>query len=117
MKVTTERIYHTKSTTFSRFLCPVCSCTWLMDSLKNITCIYCPRCGTKMVDKENFGKIVIREIGQMSTRTLNALSYAGFQYLDDTAKFSDDDLLKIKNMGKKSIMEIRQLYSELCETS
>ena len=41
-----------------------------------------------------------------SIRTFNALKRAGFNYISDILKVSDEDLLKVRNLGRKSFEEI-----------
>ncbi len=44
---------------------------------------------------------------ELSGRTLRALESVGIRSLEDLEKFSDEDLLKIKNFGRISLREVR----------
>ncbi len=56
-------------------------------------------------------EIVLEEL-RFPTRTINALKKAGIKTLGDLAAKSEDDLLKIRNLGEKSIREILALLEE-----
>jgi len=49
---------------------------------------------------------------RLPTRTINALKKAKVKTLDDLAKLTDEDLLKVRNLGEKSIKEIAKLLKK-----
>lgn len=55
---------------------------------------------TKLVDME------------LSVRALNCLKAAEIDTLGDLVKFQEDDLMKFRNFGKKSLTEIKELIEE-----
>ena len=75
-------------------------------------------------DKERsseFRKDMVASIddANFSVRTTMCLMNAGFKYLEEIVDLPDSRLLKYKNMGRKSVKEIRQKlneYKQLKET-
>ncbi len=55
--------------------------------------------------------VVLEEL-HLPTRTINALRKAGIKTLGDLADRSEDDLLRIRNLGEKSIREIFALLEK-----
>ncbi|MDQ5981877.1 MAG: DNA-directed polymerase subunit alpha [Patescibacteria group bacterium] len=53
-------------------------------------------------------EVALEEL-HLATRTINALKKAGIKTLGDLADRSEDDLLRIRNLGEKSIKEIIEL--------
>jgi len=49
---------------------------------------------------------------QLTVRTANCLSNAGIIYVHQLTQKSKTDLLKIKNMGRKSLNELREILEE-----
>ena len=62
------------------------------------------------------GKIHRLEDCELSVRTANCLENAGFDYLEDLYIYiqseGEAELLKIKNFGRKSLNEIKDLFQE-----
>jgi DNA-directed RNA polymerase subunit alpha len=56
-------------------------------------------------------EVVLEEL-HLPTRTINALRKAGIKTLGDLADRSEDDLLRIRNLGEKSIREIIALLEK-----
>ena len=56
-------------------------------------------------------EIVLEEL-RLPTRTVNALRKAGIKTLGDLADRSEDDLLRVRNLGEKSIREIISLLEK-----
>ena len=56
-------------------------------------------------------EVVLEEL-HLPTRTVNALRKAGIKTLGDLADRSEDDLLRIRNLGEKSIREIIALLEK-----
>ena len=50
---------------------------------------------------------------EFSIRSYNCLKRAGIQNVGDLIKLSEDDMLKIKNLGRKSLDEIKEKLAEL----
>jgi DNA-directed RNA polymerase subunit alpha len=48
----------------------------------------------------------------LPTRTINALKKHGVETLNQLAKLSDDELADVKNLGEKSIKEIRKILKK-----
>tara|TARA_R110002020_G_C15978563_1_gene748244 strand:+ start:24 stop:683 length:660 start_codon:yes stop_codon:yes gene_type:complete len=61
--------------------------------------------------KENYRFTI--EDAEFSVRTHNCLTQAGFKHLEALVHMTDRDLLKYKNMGLKSIREIRKKLVDL----
>lgn len=61
--------------------------------------------------KEKKEDVVIEEL-PLPTRTVNALKKAGIKTLSDLAKRMPDDLADVKNLGEKSIDEIKKLLEK-----
>ncbi|MBU1104931.1 DNA-directed RNA polymerase subunit alpha [Candidatus Parcubacteria bacterium] len=49
---------------------------------------------------------------RLPTRTINALKKAKVKTLEDLGKLTDEDLLKVRNLGEKSIKEIAKLLKK-----
>lgn len=61
------------------------------------------------------GDILSKNIKELdlSSRTLNSLKRIGINTVGDLLKYSEDDLITIRNLGGKSIQEIKQKLEEL----
>ncbi len=57
------------------------------------------------------GKLSVEEIG-LPTRVANALSKSGFETVDKLAKASSEDLVKVRNLGEKSLQIIDEALIE-----
>jgi DNA-directed RNA polymerase subunit alpha len=57
------------------------------------------------------GKLSVEEIG-LPTRVANALSKAGYETVEELVKAKKEDLVKVRNLGEKSIKIIRVALSE-----
>ncbi|MGQ9525100.1 MAG: DNA-directed RNA polymerase subunit alpha C-terminal domain-containing protein, partial [Armatimonadota bacterium] len=57
-------------------------------------------------------EILVEKLG-FSVRTYNCLKKAGIQTLRDLLAKTEDDLLQIRNFGKKALMEIREKLAGL----
>ena len=69
-----------------------------------------------MVDEEpnpnvQADEVVLEEL-RLPTRTINALRKSGIKTLGDLSDRSEDDLLKVRNLGEKSIREILALLEK-----
>ena len=61
--------------------------------------------------KETKDVILIQDL-ELSVRAINCLLRAGYRTLDDIIGSSIIDLMKIRNMGKKSLKEIKEVCKE-----
>ncbi|PIS23380.1 DNA-directed RNA polymerase subunit alpha [candidate division WWE3 bacterium CG08_land_8_20_14_0_20_40_13] len=59
----------------------------------------------------NPSEVLVDEL-RLPTRTINALKKAKMKTLEDLAKMTDEDLLKVRNLGEKSIKEIAKLLKK-----
>ena len=48
----------------------------------------------------------------LSVRSLNSLKNSNIRTLKDLVEFSEDDLLKVKNVGEKALSEIAELLGK-----
>lgn len=66
-------------------------------------------------DDDKQQKLLGKTIEEMefSIRSYNCLKRAGIQNVGDLIKLSEDDMLKIKNLGRKSLDEIKEKLAEL----
>ena len=70
-----------------------------------------------MVEKEEEEKnkildMTIEEL-DLSVRSYNCLKRAGIQTVQDLASKSEDDMIKVRNLGKKSLKEVKEKLIEL----
>ena len=49
----------------------------------------------------------------LSVRSYNCLKRAGIQTVQDLAAKSEDDMIKVRNLGKKSLKEVKEKLVEL----
>ena len=59
----------------------------------------------------HFGKLSVEEIG-LPTRVANALIKAGYETVEDLVNADIDDLVKVRNLGEKSIKIISAALAE-----
>ena len=64
------------------------------------------------IKKETSKTISIKEL-KLSTRTLNALTKAGFHNVSDIVKLSEEDLLKLEGFGERGLKEIKKELKKL----
>jgi DNA-directed RNA polymerase subunit alpha len=65
-----------------------------------------------MVEKEKFLEMTIEEL-DISVRSYNCLKRAGINTVEELANKSEDDMMKVRNLGKKSLEEVIQKLEEL----
>ena len=63
------------------------------------------------IEMENLAGIAIEDLC-LSVRSYNVLRRAGYNTLEDVSKLSFDELLQLRNMGRKSAMEILKVLEE-----
>jgi DNA-directed RNA polymerase subunit alpha len=65
-----------------------------------------------MVEKEEDQEMTIEEL-DLSVRSYNCLKRAGINTVEELANKSEDDMMKVRNLGKKSLEEVIQKLEEL----
>ena len=65
-----------------------------------------------MVEKEEDHEMTIEEL-DLSVRSYNCLKRAGINTVEELANKSEDDMMKVRNLGKKSLEEVIQKLEEL----
>ena len=65
-----------------------------------------------MVEKEEDLEMTIEEL-DLSVRSYNCLKRAGINTVEELANKSEDDMMKVRNLGKKSLEEVIQKLEEL----
>lgn len=65
------------------------------------------------VPEEEFEHTIPIEELDFSVRTYNCLKRAAINYADELCRMTDDELIKIRNIGKKSLLEIKDKINEL----
>ncbi|MDU2338318.1 MAG: DNA-directed RNA polymerase subunit alpha [Clostridioides difficile] len=65
-----------------------------------------------MVEKEKVLEMTIEEL-DLSVRSYNCLKRAGINTVEELANKSEDDMMKVRNLGKKSLEEVIQKLEEL----
>ena len=65
--------------------------------------------------KESTNKVLDMTIEELdlSVRSYNCLKRAGIQTVQELALKSEDDMIKVRNLGKKSLKEVKEKLSEL----
>ena len=58
-------------------------------------------------DKENVKDMPIEEL-DLSVRSYNCLKRAGINIVDELTQRSEEDMMKVRNLGRKSLEEIQQ---------
>ena len=69
------------------------------------------RCGQD-VYKRQVLDMTIEEL-DLSVRSYNCLKRAGIQTVQALASKSEDDMIKVRNLGKKSLKEVKEKLIEL----
>ena len=62
--------------------------------------------GNKVLD------MTIEEL-DLSVRSSNCLKRAGIQTVQELASKTEDDMIKVRNLGKKSLKEVKEKLNEL----
>ena len=63
-------------------------------------------------DNKKVLEIVIEEL-DMSVRSFNCLKRAGINTVDDLINKSEEDMMKVRNLGKKSFDEVKEKLQSL----
>lgn len=70
-----------------------------------------------LVEKDDKGKEKILEMTieelDLSVRSFNCLKRAGINTVDDSINKSEEEMLKVRNLGKKSFDEVREKLQSL----
>ena len=61
----------------------------------------------------NKGMIMMIEDLDLSVRSYNCLKRAGIQTVEELTQKSEDDMMRVRNLGKKSLKEVRDKLAEL----
>jgi DNA-directed RNA polymerase subunit alpha len=73
--------------------------------------------GEIMVEKEDDQKEKVREMTieelELSVRSFNCLKRAGINTVEELAQKSEEDMMKVRNLGKKSMDEVKLKLEEL----
>lgn len=66
-------------------------------------------------EKPEFNKDLLRPVEdlELSVRSFNCLQNAGIQYIGDLVQRTENEMLKTKNFGRKSLKEIKELLSHM----
>ena len=71
----------------------------------------------KQVDDYQFGggagMVMMIEDLDLSVRSYNCLKRAGIQTVDELTQKSEDEMMRVRNLGKKSLNEIKGVLSEM----
>ena len=62
--------------------------------------------------KEKVLEMTIEEL-DLSVRSYNCLKRAGINTVEELADKSEDDMMKVRNLGKKSMEEVKHKLNEL----
>ena len=62
-------------------------------------------------DKEKALEMTIEEL-DLSVRSFNCLKRAGINTVEDLVSKSEDEMMKVRNLGRKSLEEVLKLRSE-----
>jgi DNA-directed RNA polymerase subunit alpha len=49
----------------------------------------------------------------LSVRSYNCLKRAGINYVSDLTKMTEDELMKVRNLGRKSLEEVKKKLVDL----
>ena len=71
-----------------------------------------PQEGISLAAKEKVLEMTIEEL-DLSVRSYNCLKRAGINTVEELANKSEDDMMKVRNLGKKSLEEVIQKLEEL----
>jgi DNA-directed RNA polymerase subunit alpha len=70
-----------------------------------------------MVEKDDKGKEKVLEMTieelDLSVRSFNCLKRAGINTVEDLISKSEDDMMKVRNLGRKSLEEVIQKLESL----
>ena len=61
---------------------------------------------------KNPGEMTIEEL-DLSVRSYNCLKLAGFNFVSDLTKMTEDELMKVRNLGRKSLEEVKKKLVDL----
>ena len=67
---------------------------------------------TKDSQKEKVREMTIEEL-DLSVRSYNCLKRAGINTVEDLTNKTEEDMMKVRNLGRKSLEEVREKLHEL----
>ena len=91
----------------------------LIDHLDIITNVREEVNGMESIMKENNNEVTHREQSMMiedldlSVRSYNCLKRAGIQTVDELTQKTEEELMRVRNLGKKSMKEVKEKITEL----
>ena len=91
----------------------------LIDHLDIITNVREEVNGMESIMKENNNEVTHREQSMMiedldlSVRSYNCLKRAGIQTVDELTQKTEEEMMRVRNLGKKSIKEVKEKITEL----
>ena len=75
--------------------------------------------GMESIMKENNNEVTHREQSMMiedldlSVRSYNCLKRAGIQTVDELTQKTEEEMMRVRNLGKKSMKEVKEKITEL----
>ena len=91
----------------------------LIDHLDIITNVREEVNGMESIMKENNNEVTHREQSMMiedldlSVRSYNCLKRAGIQTVDELTQKTEEEMMRVRNLGKKSMKEVKEKITEL----
>jgi DNA-directed RNA polymerase subunit alpha len=65
------------------------------------------------VEQQNKGQQLMIEDLDLSVRSYNCLKRAGIQTVDELTQKTEDEMMRVRNLGKKSLKEVKDKLIEL----
>ena len=65
------------------------------------------------VEAVNKGQQMLIEDLDLSVRSYNCLKRAGIQTVDELTQKTEDEMMRVRNLGKKSLKEVKDKITEL----
>jgi DNA-directed RNA polymerase subunit alpha len=59
-------------------------------------------------ENTNKGMVMMIEDLDLSVRSYNCLKRAGIQTVDELTQRSEDEMMRVRNLGKKSLKEVKE---------
>ena len=59
-------------------------------------------------ESTNKGMVMMIEDLDLSVRSYNCLKRAGIQTVDELTQRSEDEMMRVRNLGKKSLKEVKE---------
>ena len=65
------------------------------------------------IEQQNKGQQLMIEDLDLSVRSYNCLKRAGIQTVDELTQKTEDEMMRVRNLGKKSLKEVKDKLIEL----